>query len=690
MRMFAISALSALSAAYAGAHPLPQIYPTVHRQVCDDAVAVDGAALDRASFERKSGTRGGWYRIVAGAAGVRVEAADDDGEFYARRTLAQLRTAGRLPGFEIEDWPDIPRRGIVEGFYGRTWSHEGRKSLLRFCGDMKLNTFIYGPKDDPYHHSRWREDYPAPMAAQFRELLALARENRVHLVWAIHLGTDFGDAKIDDARRERILEAVFAKLDKMYAIGFRAFGVFFDDYGGSAGELHAWVCNRIQHGFADRKGDCEPVVMCPNAYWGDGSGEYCRTIGEKLDPRIDIMWTGRGICTPIESGPLASVTGHYRRAPYVWWNWPVNDYCRRSLMMGRTYGLADGEYRGFVSNPMEQSEASKVALFGVADWSWNRAGFDSERSWRDSIARIFPYAPAAMMKFCEHVSDQGVNGHGFRRVESEAFAPVAAAFAAGQAEARARVESEFAAIAAAAAELERKLPAANPELWREISYWVQAFARQGAMGLAALKAADRRLEPAARKAAYREYVEHFREREKLWDRHLAEQQADNKVPGAGCNWRECRTGWLVVEPLINRILDGEWKSLGLGERYRAFSTVAQIAHPLAERRDDARVYFGTILERVTVGPGEHFGFTLPEGMHASWFHAEFDDAAAAKGVIELTQDGGKTWKAVEMRVNGATVQRPLDANAGWNGCRYVNRTGAALTFKIKFFRMDVQ
>ena len=51
--------------------------------------------------------------------------------------------------------------GVVEGFYGTPWSHEARLRQLRFYGENKLNTYIYGSKDDLFHSSpNWREPYP--------------------------------------------------------------------------------------------------------------------------------------------------------------------------------------------------------------------------------------------------------------------------------------------------------------------------------------------------------------------------------------------------------------------------------------------------------------------------------------------------------------------------------------------------
>lgn len=103
--------------------------------------------------------KSGAYRLVISPQGkVSIGAHDERGAFYAMQTLRQLgkKTGGEaveLPVGEITDWPDIEFRGTVEGFYGTPWSHEARLSQLRFYGLNKMNTYIYGPKDDPYHSS---------------------------------------------------------------------------------------------------------------------------------------------------------------------------------------------------------------------------------------------------------------------------------------------------------------------------------------------------------------------------------------------------------------------------------------------------------------------------------------------------------------------------------------------------------
>lgn len=71
---------------------------------------------------------------------------DERGTYYAIQTFAQLLKEGKLPEVEIKDYPSVRYRGVVEGFYGTPWSHQARLRQLKFYGENKMNTYIYGPK----------------------------------------------------------------------------------------------------------------------------------------------------------------------------------------------------------------------------------------------------------------------------------------------------------------------------------------------------------------------------------------------------------------------------------------------------------------------------------------------------------------------------------------------------------------
>ena len=122
-----------------------------------------------------------------------------------------------------------------------------------------------------------------------------------------------------------------------------------------------------------------------------------------------------------------NVTKDLKRPPFVWWNWPVNDYCRSSLLLGRTYGLEKCKIAGLVSNPMENCEANKIALYGFAKWCANPDSFDSKKCWDESFAKLYPDPKVAhaMRVFAEHNSDIGSDGC-YSREESVSCAPLCA------------------------------------------------------------------------------------------------------------------------------------------------------------------------------------------------------------------------------------------------------------------------
>ena len=370
---------------------------------------------------------------------------DERGTYYALQTLRQLLNNNELPVIEIKDYPSIRYRGVVEGFYGTPWSHAARLRQLRFYGEDKMNTYIYGPKDDPYHSSpNWRLPYPEKEAAQLQELVKVAKENEVDFVWAIHPGQDI---KWNQEDRDLLL----AKFEKMYALGVRSFAVFFDDISGEGTNpaKQAELLNYIDEYFVKAKPDVTPLVMCPTEYnksWSDPAKGYLTTLGDKLNPSIQIMWTGDRVISDITKEGIAWINERIKRPAYIWWNFPVSDYVRDHLLMGPVYGndtqIAD-QMSGFVTNPMEHAEASKIAIYGVASYAWNSEKYDSDKTWKDAIRNILPGCATELEFFAAHNSDLGANGHKYRREESVALQPTAKNFIESYAKGQRYDEKDF-------------------------------------------------------------------------------------------------------------------------------------------------------------------------------------------------------------------------------------------------------
>lgn len=374
----------------------------------------------------------GYYLSITDKGAV-VAGADEEGLYYGVQTLLASVAEGKLECCTITDWPDVPFRGTVEGFYGTPWSHKARLSQIEFYGRNKMNVYIYGPKDDPYHRNHWRVPYPDEEARRIQELNEHAKQCGVNFYWAIHPGVDI---KWNDADRD----ALVAKLEKMYQLGIRSFAVFFDDIWGEGAKAdkQAALLNYVDDNFIKSHKDVKPLIMCPTEYnrsWANDAGGYLRTLGTKMNKDIQIMWTGNSVVHCIDKESMEWINQRIDRKAYIWWNFPVSDFVRDHILLGPAYGNGldiANDMSGFVSNPMEHAEASKISLYGIADYTWNMKAYDYKADWEKGLKAVLPDNYEALRTFALYNKDLGPNGHGFRREEGDELKPVADAALTGE------------------------------------------------------------------------------------------------------------------------------------------------------------------------------------------------------------------------------------------------------------------
>ena len=152
------------------AKKFPQAKPVIIGDVQDKAVAKYKKLVPEAAE--------GYYLDVS-ADQVVIAGRDNSGTFYGVQSFIQVMSAPKVMQCEISDYPSVTERGVIEGFYGNPWSHADRLRQFDFYGKNKLNIYVYGPKDDPYHRSHWRQPYPEKEAAQLKELVDAAHKNKV-------------------------------------------------------------------------------------------------------------------------------------------------------------------------------------------------------------------------------------------------------------------------------------------------------------------------------------------------------------------------------------------------------------------------------------------------------------------------------------------------------------------------------
>lgn len=430
----------------------------------------------------------GAYALTVNDKGITIVGYDEKGAFYGIQTLRQLVESpiagnGELPCLDINDYPDLEYRGVVEGFYGTPWSHEVRMSLIDFYGKFKMNSYLYGPKDDPYHSCpNWRLPYPEKEAANIKELIQACNRNRVDFVWAIHPGQDI-------KWNEEDYQNLINKFNWMYDLGVRAFAVFFDDISGEGTNpvKQTDLLNRLNKEFVKVKGDVSSLTVCPTDYsklWANPTPQGSLAIyGNTLDPSIEVFWTGDVVCSDLTKETMDWVNSRIQRPGYFWWNYPVTDYVRNIILQGPVYGLNTSltakDLCGIASNPMEHGEASKLALYGVADYTWNVANYNPIDNWERGLGEMMPKAKEAYRTFAIHSSDTET---GYRRDESwetKTFRLDEWTDAAAQA-----LWNEYDKVEKAPGEIEKGC--ANPGLLKELEPWLAEFGKLGTRGKRAI------------------------------------------------------------------------------------------------------------------------------------------------------------------------------------------------------------
>jgi len=343
---------------------------------------------------------------LSGRGVVVIGGHDAAGSFYAVQTLAQLWTmtdiGAAVPGVVVRDWPTLPVRGVIEGFYGVPWTHQARLDELDFLGRHKMNTYVYSPKNDPYLRDRWRDGYPPDQLAQLRSLVQRATDNHVSFVYALSPGLSICYSSADEAA------TLVRKLQSVWDIGVRAFVIPLDDidistancqadaerFGtGDAGAAAAqsFLLNEVQRDFIATHPGAARLAMVPTDYADTAASPYKDTLKARLDPAIIVEWTGVGVIAPtISADDVAAARAAFGHDILVWDNYPVNDYILNRLLLG-PYAGRQGALTGLAGltvNPMPQAVASRIAEFTTADYLWNSAGYQPARSWQGALAEM--------------------------------------------------------------------------------------------------------------------------------------------------------------------------------------------------------------------------------------------------------------------------------------------------------------
>lgn len=407
-----IKAIEAIVAAAGGKATVSAQASSAGTQIFVGTDSENGAAADAAKAltgdSAKSLTAEG-YVLGSGKYNGRptvvLNGVDTRGTFYAAQTLRQLVNNKRgVPGVKVRDWPLMPVRGSIEGFYGIPWSHQARKDQYVFYGKHKMNTYVYTPKGDPYLRATWRELYGGEDLDNLKDLVETANANHVDFTYALSPGLDLCYSSDAD------FNATVAKFEQLRKLGVSSFYIALDDiplkfhcdsdtqkFTGTNevpfADAHAYYLNRVQKEYIKAHDGLKDLETVPTNYAGSASDPYKSEFGKQLDKDIRVQWTGEGVFSDkitVDSVVRADAT-YVTDKLFIWDNFPVNDNKPFRLFLNPLTERATDLYKhmiGFTSNPMVQSYASMIALGNYGDYSWNSPAYNAGDSWTAVIKEL--------------------------------------------------------------------------------------------------------------------------------------------------------------------------------------------------------------------------------------------------------------------------------------------------------------
>ncbi len=264
---------------------------------------------------------------------------------------------------------NTPPLGIIEGFFGRSWSWADRKSYAKFLALNEFNFYIYAPKDDVYLRKSWQQDWPSEVKQNLIDLRNTYGANKIDF----GIGLSPYEIYIDNTRdnRSRLIERV----KQINELSPDILCLLFDDMRGDIPDLASLQIDYM-HMVADAT-HAKRIIFCPTYYsfdlvlekvFGSMPKNYWEDLNKHLDKKVDIFWTGEKVCsTEYSIHHLAEVEMLLGRKPFLWDNYPVNDSALKSNLlqlraMNQSHSQIQHRVSGHALNPMNQPWLSQLPL----------------------------------------------------------------------------------------------------------------------------------------------------------------------------------------------------------------------------------------------------------------------------------------------------------------------------------------
>lgn len=270
--------------------------------------------------------------------------------------------------------------GYIEGYYGRELTWLQRFALLTHIRFQSMNTYIYAPKEDPFHRVQWHRPYPPSRQKIMRQLVNHGKRIGINVILSIAPGLSYNYLSEDDYK------LLLKKISSFIKCEVNTVALLMDDIPkelpascrrsfSSLGEAHGLLLQRL---LADINKENNNVKLwfCPTIYTDQfvrGNTTECRYIKDlvkTIPESVTILWTGpKVVSEKLTTKNIGSFVKLFKGNVIVWDNFFANDYAPLRLFVGPYTGREKSilkSTKGILINPtgLFHTDLFIISLFG--------------------------------------------------------------------------------------------------------------------------------------------------------------------------------------------------------------------------------------------------------------------------------------------------------------------------------------
>lgn len=276
--------------------------------------------------------------------------------------------------------------GYIEGYYGRELTWLQRLAICTHMSFQSMNTYIYAPKEDPFHRILWQKPYPSSKQKIMKQFVNYGKRIGIDVILSIAPGLSYNYLSKDDYK------LLLKKISSFLKLEANTVALLMDDIPeelpasckrsfSSLGEAHGLLLEKLLTDIHKENKNAN-LWFCPTIYTdqfarGNAAGsKYIKDLVKTMPESVTILWTGPQVVSEkLNNKNLGSILKLFKGNVVIWDNFFANDYAPLRLFVGPYTGRESSILEstgGVLINPTGLFHTDRFIISLFADFLKNK------------------------------------------------------------------------------------------------------------------------------------------------------------------------------------------------------------------------------------------------------------------------------------------------------------------------------